>query len=224
MGKMTKHLQRDIERVERGILEIGALVEQSIHKAIAAHIAGRAELVKEVLALDKEIDRREVELEEDCLKILALHQPVAVDLRYIVATIKVNSTLERMGDHACNIARAARTINRLTNGTGSDELSIIADRVTDMVRLSLNALVKMDVDAAREVLSRDDEVDDANHAICDRLKQEMSLDASTVGQGVEMLLASRHLERIADLTTNVAEDVIFMVEGDIVRHGMHQED
>jgi phosphate transport system protein len=221
---MSKHLQRDLERIERGILEIGALVEQSIHKAIAAHIAGRPELVQEVLALDEEIDRREVELEEDCLKLLALHQPVAVDLRYIVATIKVNSTLERMGDHACNIARAARTISRLTNGSGGDELSSIADKVTEMVRLCLNALVKMDVDAAREVLSKDDEVDDANHAICDRLAEEMTTDPRMVHRGIETMLASRHLERIADLTTNVSEDVLFMVEGEIVRHGINLEE
>ncbi len=188
---MSKHLQRDLERIERGVLEIGALVEQSILKATSALTSHSAELAEEVIVADALIDRREVELEEDCLKVLALHQPVAVDLRYIIAVIKVNSTLERMGDQACNIAKSAR------NMAGSDwpqqhvDLNAMAEMVRTMVRQSLNALVKLDVDQARGVLVADDEVDEYKNAIFDTILKLIEKGVSKPVHAIRTLLVSR---------------------------------
>jgi phosphate transport system protein len=215
---MSKHLRRDLERIERGILEIGGMVEQNIATAIAALIGRRPELAKQVLDLDEEIDRREVELEEDCLKTLALHQPVATDLRFIIAVIKVNSTLERMGDLACNIARGALRLADLPEGEHPVDLAHMAGQVRGMVDQSLNALVRLDAETAREVLVYDDEVDAENSAVCDTMKRMLRENTKSVEYAVQTLLAARHLERIADHATNIAEDVVFLVEGDIIRH------
>ncbi|HES58424.1 MAG TPA: phosphate transport system regulatory protein PhoU, partial [Firmicutes bacterium] len=141
---MSKHLKRDLERIERGILDVGTMVEQSIHNAIAALIGKRPDLAKQVLLADQDIDAAEVELEEDCLKVLALHQPVAVDLRFIVAVIKVNTTLERMGDLACNIARGALSIVDSSSPIDMAGFHRQTELVRDMVRRSLNSLVKLD--------------------------------------------------------------------------------
>jgi len=200
------------------MLEIGALVEQSIQKAIAALSARRPELGREVINSDKEIDRREVELEDDCHKVLALHQPVAADLRFIVTVIKVNSALERMGDLACNIARAAINLPSRTQYEDHIDLLKLADLVRDMVRRSLNSLVKLDVELASDVLASDDEVDAETQLVFNKVIEMISEGESDPAHVVRILLVSRHLERIADHTTNIAEDVIFLVEGEIVRH------
>lgn len=214
---MSKHLKRDLDRIERGILEIGAMVEMSIHKAIVALNSQRTELANEVLVADEEIDRREVELEEDCLKVLALHQPVAVDLRFIISVIKVNTTLERMGDLACNIARSTLNMH------GSEwqeriQLDRMAELVRKMVRNSLDALVKLDVEQAVAVLREDDGVDAEKNAFYDTVVNLTPADNVDYSDIIRALLVSRHLERIADLATNISEDVVFMVEGDIIRH------
>jgi len=214
---MSKHLKRDLEGLERQILEIGSMVEMSIHKSIAALNARRLELVGEVIDADEEIDRREVELEEDCLKALALHQPVAVDLRFIIAVIKVNSTLERMGDLACNIARSALNMG----GTGWREfvqLDHMAELVRHMVRLSLDALVRLDASQALEVLRQDDDVDAEKNAIFETIANLADREGVEYPDLIRILLASRHLERVADHATNIAEDVVFLVEGKIIRH------
>jgi phosphate transport system protein len=214
---MSKHLKRDLERIERLILEIGAMVELSIHKSIAALNARRLELAGDVIAGDEEIDRREVELEEDCLKALALHQPVAVDLRFIIAVIKVNSTLERMGDLACNIARGALHMDGI-EWREFVQLDHMAELVRHMVRLSLDALVRLDVNQALEVLNQDDDVDTEKNAIFDTIVDLADREGVEYPDLIRILLVSRHLERVADHATNIAEDVVFLVEGDIIRH------
>jgi len=216
---MSKHLRRDLEQIESGILEIGGLVEQNIATAITALVGRRPELARQVLDIDEEIDRREVDLEEECLKTLALHQPVATDLRFIIAVIKVNSTLERMGDLACNIARGALRLADLLAGRHPVDLAHMGGQVRGMVDQSLNALVRLDAETAREVLAYDDEVDAENSAVCDEMKGLLREDTGSVEYAVQTLLAARHLERIADHATNIAEDVVFLIEGDIIRHG-----
>jgi phosphate transport system protein len=216
---MPKHLERDLERLKREILEVGSLVEGSIDKAIRALIERRAEIARDVIEGDSVIDAKEVEVEEHCLKILALHQPVAVDLRFIVAVMKVNNDLERMGDLAANIADRAvclATHDAIRLPTG---FSMMAETVRTMVRQSLDALVNMDVGLAHGVLRRDDEVDGANREMFETLQQLMHDDPSTIERAVQALSSSRNLERIADLATNIAEDVIFMITGEVIRHG-----
>lgn len=216
---MSLHLQRDLDSLKKDILQLGNMVESSINKALVALTERRSELVDDVFENEKLIDLQEVSIEENCLKVLALHQPVAVDLRFIVAILKVNNDLERMGDFAVNVAERAKTLNTQEPiSCPAEFIDIVPKAIRSMVRNSLTALVKFDVDMARAVIRMDDEVDEVNRLMYRSLKQLMVKDSSTVERAISLLSCSRYLERIADLTTNIAEDVIFMVEGEVVRH------
>ena len=216
---MSLHLQRDLDALKKEILQLGSLVESSINKALVALIERRSELVDDVFDNEKLIDLQEVSIEEHCLKVLALHQPVAVDLRFIVAVLKVNNDLERMGDFAVNVAERAKALNAQEMISCPVEFTdVVPQTIRSMVRNSLTALVKFDVEMARAVISMDDKVDEVNRLMYRDLKELMVQDSSTVERAVSLLSCSRYLERIADLTTNIAEDVIFMVEGEVVRH------
>ncbi len=215
---MTAHLQRDLARLREEILSMGSLVEEATNKAINALVKRDAALAAEVVDADGRIDDKEVQVEEDCLKLLALHQPVAVDLRFIITCLKVNNDLERMGDLAVNIAERARYLARHTPLATPLDLTAMADKVRGMVRDSLDALVRQDMTLTRDVLARDDEVDEANRSMFDILQGVMTADPSTVKRAIALLSSSRYLERLADHATNIAEDVIFMGEGEIIRH------
>lgn len=221
---MSKHLTREMDRLERKILTLGTMVEESINKAIISLVSRRPQLAEEVINGDELIDQREVELEEDCLKVLALHQPVAVDLRFIVATIKVNGVLERMGDLAQNIAQCAVDLAGLAPLDAPIDMLAMVDKVRSMVRRSLKALVEMDTALALEVCRSDDVVDEFRDEIDAVLTEIMQSRPETVERGVLTMSAVRHLERIADQATNIAEDVVFMVEGDIIRHNRRNEE
>lgn len=215
---MTKHLRRDLDDLKKALLEVASLVEGSANKAITALTERRADLVPDVVAADDEIDRREVQIEENCLKILALHQPVAADLRFVVAALKVNNDLERMGDQAVNIAeRAAYLAERPPPGIPVD-FTRMAEVVREMIRTSLDAHLNLDVDLARRVGQMDDQVDDVHRDMYRVVHERIREDPSVVEAAIAYLSASRDLERVADLATNIAEDVIFMVEGEVVRH------
>jgi phosphate transport system protein len=215
---MPIHLQRDLDRLAREILSVGALVEEATNHAIEALVHRRPQLAEHVLAGDDRIDRREVDVEIDCLKMLALHQPVAADLRYIVAVLKVNNDLERMGDLAVNVAERALYIATHDPLDVTLDYPTMGELVRRMVRDCLDALVRRDVQAARAVIANDDKVDEMNRDMFGVLQDLMQKDSATVKRAVHLLSASRHLERIADLATNIAEDVIFMVDGEVVRH------
>ncbi len=214
---MTLHLQRDLDHLKKGLLGLSGLVEEAIGTAIRALVDRRAELAEEVIAGDQEIDRLEVELEEDCLKILALHQPVAGDLRFLVAALKVNNDLERMGDLAANIAKRALYLAKHETLPVPFDFAGMADDVHEMVQDSLHALINQDTSLAVKVLKKDDDIDDAHGQMYKVLRKTMK-DDRAIKRASHYLSASRHLERIADLTTNIAEDVIFMVTGKVVRH------
>jgi phosphate transport system protein len=219
---LSKHLQRDLDGLKREILAIGTMVEEAITRAIHSLDTRRPDLAREVIAGDREIDLREVKVEDDCLKILALHQPVAADLRFVVAVLKVNNDLERMGDLAVNIAKRSKFLAKHESLKSEIDLELLGHEVNKMVRQSLDALVKTDVSLARQVMAEDDEVDvlhKKTYKIVQRLIKE---DPSLTDVAIQMLSVSRSLERISDLATNIAEDVIFLVEGEIVRHGMGQ--
>jgi len=216
---MTLFFQKELKKIKKLILSLGAMVEERMRLAIQAIADGDMQIAKTVIQSDYEIDEKEVEVEEECLKILALYQPVAVDLRFLIAVIKINNDLERIADEAVNIAE------RVTNITGKQDdgfrfdYAPMAEIVEDMLKKSLDALVNLDVDMAFKVVTLDDDVDDLHATAYDLIKQEMQKTPDKAGSLINLYLISRHLERIADHATNIAEEVIYLVEGEIVRHG-----
>jgi len=220
---MPKRLQRELEKTKKNILSLGAMVEERIRMAIKAIETWDAGLAEEIIRRDYEIDELEIEVEEECLKILALHQPVAVDLRFLVAVIKINSELERIGDEAVNIAHRVRNISRRRKLNLSFDFSIMAEKAATMLRLSLDALVNLDLDLAFKVLTLDDEVDQMHREIYDRVKEAMKDHPNDVGYLINLYTTSRHLERVGDHSTNIAEEVIYLIEGEIIRHRAKQE-
>lgn len=215
---MAIHLLRDLEHLKKQILIVGALVEEAVDKAIASLVDRRPALAEEVIHGDDRIDLKEVEVEEECLKMLALHQPVAADLRFLIAAMKVNNDLERMGDLALNVAERAAFLATHPPLPVQIAFNAMGDLVRGMLRDALDAMVRMDTDLARSVWSRDDEVDAVNRQVFETLEDLMERDPSTVERALHTLSASRNLERIADLATNIVEDVLFMVLGEVVRH------
>lgn len=215
---MSIHLQNDLEKLREAILTMGAMVEEAVHRSITALLERRPDLCKEVLRGDARIDRREVNVEEQCLKILALHQPVAEDLRFIASVIKMNSDLERMGDLAVNIAERAAYLASTEPVALPGALRPMATAVMRMVRRSLDAIVNRDAARARALCAQDDEVDEYNRQIIAELQRTMEEHPGTIRNCTHVFSASRHLERIADHATNIAEDVVYLVEGEIIRH------
>jgi phosphate transport system protein len=215
---MKRHLQRELEALKKQILSLGAMVEERVRMAIEAFENRNGDLARQVIDADQAIDEAEVEVEEECLKILALHQPVAVDLRFINAVIKINNDLERVGDEAVNIAERVENISRRVPVPVPFEYGTMAEKVEAMLRRSLDALVNLDADLAYKVCLSDDEVDDINRDIYDKIKEVIKVHPDRVSYLINLLFIARHLERIADHATNIAEEVIYMVEGEIPRH------
>ncbi len=215
---MSQHFLREIDTLKKKILTVGAVVEERIAQAITAVVKHDAALAQQVAEGDDEIDEMEVEVEEDCLKILALYQPVAIDLRFVIAVLKMNNDLERMADTAVNIARRAEYLAQYPLVDLPPSLAEMTQKVQAMVKRSLDALVQGDTALARKVCVADREVDQLNRAMHVRIQQEIREHPDQVERLIHTLSVSRHLERIGDLATNVAEDVIYTVEGEIVRH------
>jgi len=215
---MAQHLQREIEQLKKKVLTLGATVESDIHKAVHSVLNRDPGLAEEVINLDIAIDQLEVDLEEDCLKILALHQPVAIDLRFIVAVLKINNDLERMGDLAVNISERAKFLATRSQVNVPFDLHTLAKKAMGMVKRSLDSLVNLDASLAREVCRMDDEVDELNRQAFETVMAAIRTKPDQVDILIAYLSASRYLERIADHATNVAEDVIYMIEGVIARH------
>jgi phosphate transport system protein len=215
---MARHIERQVDQLKEKILRVGTLVEEAFSKATTALINRDIALAQRVMASDEEIDRMEVEVEEECLKILALYQPVAADLRFVVAVLKINNDLERMGDLARNIAKR---VAQLANGPTVElppEIRTMAMLAQDMVKQCLDAVVNADPTLARQVREEDDAVDEARQHIRRRILQGIKAHPEQLENLLRINSVSKHIERIADMATNVAEDVIYMVEGDIVRH------
>lgn len=219
---MTAHLQKEIETLKRKFLSLSTLVEENVQCAVRAVETRDAKLAGKVIEKDMTVDHNEIELEEDVLKILALHQPVAVDLRFLVALLKINTDLERIGDLAVNIAERACFLAQQPPITAPFDFSGMARKAQLMLTQSLDAFVNLDSKSAREVLTKDDEVDEINRQMYDLVKAEILKHPESINCLIHMLSVSRHLERVADHATNIAEDVVYMIEGAIVRH--HAED
>jgi phosphate transport system protein len=215
---MPKHLERDLEDLHRDILALASAVEEAVNGAIRALQERDVHLAQQVVVGDDAIDLQDNRIEEECLKILALHQPVAIDLRRIAAILKINTELERMGDLATDIAERAQRLAELPPIPVPAALQRMTDMTTAMVRKSLEAFVGPDPHLAREVCRLDDDVDQANDEIIQELIETMQQAAQTTEAALSLFSATRHLARIADHATNIAEDVIYLVEGEIVRH------
>ena len=216
---MAKHFQRELERIKRMILSLGAMVEARVRDTKEAIESFDSGLAAKIVKSDYEIDEMEVEVEEECLKIMALHQPVAVDLRFLVAVIKINNDLERIGDQAVNVAQRILTITKQDKFDFIFDYSVMVEKAEMMLILSLDALVNFDVDEAIKVLTMDDEVDEIKTEAYQHIKDVLRENPEHVGYLINLLLISRHLERMADHATNIAEEVVYMIEGEIVRHG-----
>jgi len=215
---MAKHLQREIENLKKKLLALGAIVETSVREATLSIENRDTVLAQKIIDNDIDIDNTEVEIEEDCLKILALHQPVAVDLRFIVAVLKINNDLERIGDLAVNIAERAVFLAGQPKVNISLDLVKMAHHAQTMLKKSLDALVNLDVKLAQKVCLSDDTIDAMNRQMYLKIQDAIVKNPEQIPSLIHLLSASRHLERIADHATNIAEDAIYMIEGQIVRH------
>ncbi|MFV2081003.1 MAG: phosphate signaling complex protein PhoU [bacterium] len=219
---MTSVLTKEIEKLKRMLLALSAVVEESLQKGVRALETRDNELAQQVIREDIKIDEMEVELEEEGLKILALHQPVAIDLRFIVAVLRINSDLERIGDLAVNLAERASFLSSREQYRELPEVSVdltkMAEKAKEMVRQSLDALVNLDPGLAREVLEADNIVDAMNREMFQLIYDRIRETPDRVEGLIHLLSATRHLERVADHATNIAEDVIYMITGEIVRH------
>ena len=212
------HLQREIDRLKRKVLALGALVEDNLRSAFQAIEQRDPAKARRVIATDAMIDQNEVDVEEECLKILALYQPVAGDLRFLVAVIKITSELERIGDLGSNIAeRALQLVDEHPVPVPSG-FAVMADRTGTILEKALDALVRQDATTARQVLAADDEIDALYAELIDELKVIIRADLEHLDAIVLLFSVARYLERLADHATNIAEDVLFMVDGDICRH------
>ncbi len=218
---MTIHLQTELDKLRRQLFHLSSLVEENFTLAVRTVLHGDATAGDAVRRHDLQIDRLEVEVEEECLKILALHQPVAVDLRFLVAALKMTNDLERIGDLAVNIANghASRAGQAMPAGLGA-RLQEIADRARTMLRQSLEALMAMNTVSARSVLAADDEVDAMYHRFAATIVERLAGEPANRAHLVSWLMAAKSIERVADHATNIAEDTIYSVDGEIVRHGL----
>jgi len=216
---MASHLQREIDKLKKQALSLCSAVEGQVEKALRAVIDRDDELAQEVERIDIEIDQREIEVEEECLKTLALYQPVAGDLRMIVATLKINHDMERIGDMAVNIARKARGLILEPPPDLNFDLSAMWRKTQSVLHDSIDSLVNMDVKMAASVCARDDEIDYLKQAMRKEVEATIRKKPDKVGSLLRLLAVTRNLERIADLATNIGEDVIYLVEGRIARHG-----
>ncbi len=215
---MTSHMHRDLASLKKAILGMGSKVEDSLRAATKALVQHRADLARIVIADDTEIDLMELELDDDCLKILALHQPVAGDLRFVTASMKIVNDLERIGDLASNIAQRVLDLEGYPPLDEPLRFEEMTTTTRGMLRDALNALIRADAQLARDVLVRDDIVDDIHRHHFDLLEARMKEDPMSVETATLLISASRNLERVADLATNIGEDVVFMVEAVVLRH------
>jgi phosphate transport system protein len=215
---MAIHLQRDLDRLQRNLMALAGLVEAALHKATRALCSREPRLAREVIAGDPQIDGEETQIDEDCLKILALHQPVAIDLRRIAAAMIVTTDLERIGDLAEEIAERALHLATEPPIAIPPRLYRMAELTITMVRQCLDGFVNRDTALAARVMRLDDEVDHLNNEIIAELVELMKRSPQAVPAALSLFSATRHLEQIADHATNIAEEIVYLVEGEVVRH------
>lgn len=221
---MSKHLNRAVLDLRSDLVEQFGVVEQMIELSVRSLVERRPDFAVQVIETDTKVDEKDVRIEEECLKLLALYQPVAIDLRWMVSAVKLNGELERMADLACNIAERSKALDLFPLFSAPSDINKMVTIVLEMVRAALDSFIEQDAAMARDVIARDDEVDRLNVELIDELQEMMKSESDWVEPAVHCFSATRHLERIADLATNVAEETIYMVSGDIIRHKHHFEE
>jgi phosphate transport system protein len=219
---MNRHFDEELGELKERLLYMASLVESMINYSIKSLVERKEDLIKEVYNHEDEVNKIQVEIDDKCLKLIALHQPTATDLRFITSAMKINAELERMGDQAENIADASVKLLKEPPLKPLIDTPKMADIVKKMVKDSLDCFVKKDIELAKRVLATDDEVDDLKDQIFRELLTYMLADPKNISRALELILISRHLERIGDHATNIAEDVIFLVAGKDVRHHINE--
>jgi phosphate transport system protein len=222
MSLEQRHFHDELNQVKVRLLTMSGEAEAALGAAVEALIDRDHDKAKSVIAGDRLIDQMEIEIEEMCLNLLALQQPMAKDLRMLVAALKITNDLERVGDHAVNIAQSAMRVAPTRAVAPEPEIREMARLARDMLSDALEAFIRGDSSAARELVKRDDKVDALDRSLFRVLLTYMMEDPQIIGTGMELSLVSRNLERVADLATNIAEDVVFLVEGKSIKH--HAED
>jgi len=216
---MSIHLQRQFDKLKKSILTLGALVEEAVERSLRAIETRDTDLAAEVIEGDQRIDLMEIDVEEECLHTLALHQPVAFDLRFVIVTLKINSDLERIGDIASSIAEQTQMLaSELRPSAAPFEMRQMGRNVREMLKKSLDALVTVDPELAEQVCAQDERVDALHRESYDLVAAAIRANPEQVEQMIQMLSVSRRLERMADHCVNIAQDVLYMARGDIARH------
>ena len=218
MSRHSYHFEKQLETLRKMLLSIGALTEQSVDKSLKSLSERDFDLAMDVIKFDERIDQAEVELEEECLKTLALYQPVATDLRMIVGILKMNNDLERIADMAVNLAERSIDLQKYGKFELPSVFKDMASKALWMLKASLDAFVGQDSKLAREICATDEDVDDGLKEMYQLVQAEVRSNPNDIQKMLFVLSASRYLERIADLATNIAEDVVYIVEGNIIRH------
>jgi len=216
---MAVLMEHELNTLKKKLLELSAEVEGRVKQSVQALLSGDRKLAEKVKQGDVQIDNLEIELEEECLKVLALHQPVAADLRFIVSILKINNDLERVADFAVNIAERAVDLSGAIRMECPYDVGRMGELVEEMLKMALDSLVEKDTDLARKTIALDDEVDLMHKENFTKIKDMIRSDLTYLDGFVYYLSISRYLERMGDLATNIAEDVVYQVDGEIIRHG-----
>ena len=220
---MSVHMQLDLSDLHRDLLSMCARVEDMIHRAVSQLSAPDFEETRQLMNEDTDIDRWDVRIEDSCLKILALYQPVAIDLRRITTVMKVSGELERVADLAVNIAERASGLLNSPQVAIPEQLTTMAERAVDMLHRSIDAYVDLNSELARQVCSEDDQIDEMAKGLLNQLIESMHRQPAQLDALLHLFSAVRHVERVADHATNIAEDVVYLVEGRIIRHARKLE-
>lgn len=220
---MERHFDEELKTLKGRLLQMASLAEESIAKAIKALVERDKKLAEDVIKSDEAINLLEIEVDELSLKLLALRQPIATDLRFITSALKINSDLERIGDLSVNIAQRAIDLMEQPLLKPLIDIPRMAQLAQKMVKDSLDAFVNRDAELARNVCMRDDEVDQLNHQIFRELLTYMIQDTKAITRAVDLILVGRHLERIADHATNISEDVVYLVKGKTIKHHIEEK-
>ncbi len=215
---MQRHFHEELELVKEKTLKLGSLVETMVEQAVASLVDRDSPLAERVIASDQKVDALDLEIEEDCLRLLALHQPAAKDLRFITTAMKITTDLERVADQAVNICQRSIELNQEEQLKPYIDIPLMSQLAQKMMREALDAFVRRDVALARQVIPEDNRVDALKNQIFRELLTFMMEDPRTIPRAIRLILVSRHLERVADHATNIAEMVVFLVEGKSIRH------
>ncbi len=218
-----RHFDIELMQLKEELLSMAAKVEAQITRSIEAVLKKDAEMARAIFALDKEVDLMEIDIEEEAISLIARHQPAAGDLRFLIGVIKINNDLERIGDHGVNIAQSAIALASQPDVKPLIDIPRMADLAVSMLRDSLVSFISSDPEKAREVCTRDDQVDSLKRQILGELSTIMIAKPDTIARGMDLILISRNLERIADLATNISEDTIYIFQAKVIKHRIDQQ-